>query len=268
MNYWTQSKNNIFVAAHRGIRASYPENTIQAFKAAIDAGVDQIETDIRCSKDGVLVLIHDKTVDRTTNSTGLVSEKTLSELSQLDAGSYKGDEFAGCKIPTLRELMELVKYHPTITLDIELKVYPTQGDEQRAYEVCDKTLDMIEEYGFRERVVLNTFSAKLHEYIHTKYQNIYKQHVYFPLSCHKDSSSIDPYSYAYCCCMFSENDTDIMATKEAFNKMDALGVQPWAGASVKDEAGAQTAIDRGAYLITCDNADLILEILRKKGYHK
>ena len=267
MNYWMQSKNNIFVAAHRGIRASYPENTLESFKAAIDAGVDQIETDVRCSKDGVLVLIHDETVDRTTNSTGLVCEKTLSELKELDAGIHKGEQFTGCKIPTLREFMEIVKYHPAITLDIELKVYPTKGNETTAFEVCDKTIAMIEEYGFGERIVLNTFNAKLHEYIREKYGNKYKQHVYYPLDRNKNAT-LDPYSYAYCCCMFREDENDIMASKQAFEKMESLGVQPWAGASVKDESSVQKAIDRGAYLITCDNADTVLEILRKKGYHK
>ena len=114
MNYWTQSKNNIYVAAHRGWCSKYPENTMSAFKAALDIGVDQIETDVRITKDGHLVLIHDNTVDRTTNGKGFVHDMTLSELRELDAGN-------GEKIPTLKELMELVKDHPTVTLDIELK---------------------------------------------------------------------------------------------------------------------------------------------------
>ena len=59
MNYWTQSKQNIFVAAHRGWRSKYPENTLAAFRAALELGVDQIETDVRVTADGELVLIHD-----------------------------------------------------------------------------------------------------------------------------------------------------------------------------------------------------------------
>ena len=61
MNYWTQSEKNIFVAAHRGVSASYPENTMEAFRAAIAMGVDQIETDVHVTKDGELVLVHDHT---------------------------------------------------------------------------------------------------------------------------------------------------------------------------------------------------------------
>ena len=86
MNYWTQSEKNIYVAAHRGASASHPENTMEAFRAAIEMGVDQIETDVRITADGELVLIHDATVDRTTNGTGKVAQMTLAELKALDAG--------------------------------------------------------------------------------------------------------------------------------------------------------------------------------------
>ncbi|MBQ3075518.1 MAG: glycerophosphodiester phosphodiesterase, partial [Clostridia bacterium] len=79
---------------------------MEAFQAALDLGVDQIETDVRVTKDGKLVLIHDATVDRTTNGTGNVEDYTLEELQKLDAGN-------GTKIPTLIDLMELVKDYPT-----------------------------------------------------------------------------------------------------------------------------------------------------------
>ena len=74
MNYWTQSEKNIFVAAHRGFCAKFPENTMLAFREAVKLGVDQIETDVRITKDNELVLIHDSTLDRTTNGTGKVCD--------------------------------------------------------------------------------------------------------------------------------------------------------------------------------------------------
>ena len=117
MNYWTQSKKNIWVAAHRGWCDKYPENTIPAFQAAIDVGVDQIELDVRVTKDGELVVIHDAAVDRTTNGTGLVNTKLLSEIKALDAGIKKGEEFRGVQVPTFIEFMELIKDHPTMTID-------------------------------------------------------------------------------------------------------------------------------------------------------
>jgi len=265
MQYWTESRQNIHVAAHRGWSDAYPENTMEAFRAAAELGVDSIETDIRISKDGHLVLIHDDTVDRTTNGSGAVKDMTLAQLQALDAGIHKGEAFRGCRIPTLIEFLDYMKDYPRITMDLELKEYPTEGHEQAAYSVCDRTLQLVEEYGFADRVVVNTFSAKLHEYIHQKYGNRYRQHVYFPISCMGDHTA-DPYAYAFCCCMFGENG-QIMASRDVFAAMAARGVEPWAGAGVKDEAGVDMAIRHGAVLITCNNPDAILSLLRQKGKH-
>ena len=263
MNYWTQSDKNIYVAAHRGWCSEYPENTMEAFRAAVELGVDQIETDVRMTKDGVLVLIHDDLVDRTTNGTGKVSEMTFDELRALDAGIKKDEKFAGAKVPTLIELMELVKDHPTMTLDLELKEYPINGREEIAYEVCDRVLKIVADYGFEDRFVINSFSGKLNEYVYAKYGNKYRQHVFFPQKC-LGECTVDPYSYAYCCCMFG---SPHMATKEEFEAMIARGVQPWAGAAVKDAQTVDEAIERGAYLITCNNPDEVLALLRERGYH-
>lgn len=261
MNYWTQSKDNIWVAAHRGFSSDYPENTMSAFKAAIDVGVDQIETDVRVTKDGELVLIHDATVDRTTNGTGKVNSFTLAELKQLDAG--KGE-----KIPTFIELMELVKDHPTMTLDIELKERPEEVDKQISFDVCDRIIKIVDDYGFTDRVVFNTFSGALHEYINDKYGKKYKQHVYFPVK-YLGKLTRNPYEYAYCACMFQTFYSDVnMADKYDFEKMQSLGVEPWAGACVKDERTVDMAIERGATLITCNNVDTVLNLLRQKGKHK
>ena len=261
MNYWTLSKKNIFVAAHRGWCETYPENTMLAFKKAIEVGVDQIETDLRMSSDGEIVLIHDDTVDRTTDGTGLVEEKTLSELKALDAGVKKGEKFKGEKIPTFIELMELVKDHPTLTLDLELNEYPTGYYGDKAYEICDKIIEIVEKYNFGDRIVLNSFSGKLNEYVFKKYGKKYRQHVFYPESC-LGETTIDPYSYAYCCCMFSDN------ANGEFAEMDAKGVQPWGGASIKDDETVTKAIKDGVYLITCNNPQTVLALLKEKGYHK
>ena len=269
MNYWTQSKKNIFVAAHRGWCDRYPENTMLAFKKAIEIGVDQIETDVRVTADGELVLIHDATVDRTTNGTGKVCEKTLAELRELDAGIKKGEEFAGEKIPTFIEFMELVKDHPTLTLDIELKEVPTAGRENIAFDVCDRVLKIVDDYGFTDRIVINTFNGALQEYIQDKYGSKYRRHVYYPIS-YLGALKRDPYADgAYCCCMFRTLYSPInIASKSEFELMHSLGIEPWAGAGVKDMAGVDMAIERGATLITCNNPDVVLECLRERGYHK
>lgn len=266
MNYWKQSKDNIYVAAHRGWCEKYPENTLEAFEAAIALGVDQLETDIRVTRDGELVLIHDATVDRTTDGSGKVQEMTLQEIKALDAGVKKGEAFIGCRIPTLIEFMELVKDLPEMTIDFELKEYPDHGNDEIAYSVCDRVLKIIEDYGFADRCVINTFSGKLHEYIYQKYGNKYKQHVYFPAK-HLGTCTIDPYTYGYCACMFGDN--DYIASQKDFEELkEKYAIQTWAGAGVKDQESVERAIKNGAELITCNNPDVILAILRKMGYHQ
>ncbi len=107
------------ICAHRGANNTHPENTIAAFKEAIRLGVHMIEFDVQMSGDSVLVIIHDKTVDRTTNGQGKVSDLTLSELKHLDAGSWKNGIYKDERIPTLQETMEMM---PTnIWLNIHIK---------------------------------------------------------------------------------------------------------------------------------------------------
>ena len=270
MNYFTESRDNIFVAAHRGLSAVYPENTLLAFRKALEVGADQLETDVRISADGRLVLMHDATVDRTTDGTGRVDEKTFEELEALDAGVKKG--FPGERIPEFTEFMELVKDHPTVTLDVELKEYPTEGHEEISYSVCDRVLRIIDDYGFADRVVINTFSGALHEYIRKKFGGKYRRHLYYPVS-YLGELTEDPYSFpdAFCCCMFRREKVRgemNIADPEEFAEMAARGIEPWAGAAVKDAAGVDRAIAAGAVLITCNNADEILSLLRERGKHK
>lgn len=261
MNYWNQSNQNIYVAAHRGFSSQYPENTLAAFKAAIDLDVDQIETDIRITKDNELVLIHDAALDRTTNGSGKVCDYTLAELKQFNAGN-------GEHIPTLREFLELVKDHPTITVDIELKEYPVKGWENVAYNTCDKTLEMLEEYGFTERCVINSFSGKLNEYVYQKYNGNYKQHMFYPPKImHLEGCSLQLYSFGYCACFIGDFSAEI-PYEEIKQFQQDTGIRIWAPASVKDERTVDMAVKMGAELITCNNPDEILRILRNKGLHK
>jgi glycerophosphoryl diester phosphodiesterase len=270
MEYLTQSKDNIFVAAHRGLSSRYPENTMIAFEKAVEAGVDQLETDIRVTKDGELVLHHDYMLDRTTDGHGYVRDTKLSDLLKLDAGFKKGEEFRGTRIPTFIEFLEFAKQYPNLTIDFELKEYPREYRDDTPYRVCDKILRLIDDYGFTDKCVINTFDTRLHEYIFQTYGKKFRQHVYFPI-CNmvtSDGLTIDPYSYAYCCCMFASfYDKHNLASKEDCEKMTKMGVQPWAGASICDEEGVDEVIERGCTLITCNNPDEILGLLRKKNKH-
>ena len=107
------------ICAHRGASDTHPENTLAAFREAIRLGAAMIEFDVALSADGKLVLIHDSTLDRTTNGTGPVSARTLEQLKTLDAGSWKAKRFAGAKVPTLDEALSMMPEN--IWLNVHLK---------------------------------------------------------------------------------------------------------------------------------------------------
>ncbi|MEW5706193.1 MAG: glycerophosphodiester phosphodiesterase family protein [Actinomycetota bacterium] len=107
------------IIAHRGLSGRFPENTLRAFKEALRLPIDAIEFDVRRTLDGRLVVIHDETVDRTTQGSGRVSELTWNEIKKLDAGSSKGKEFAGERIPSLDEALESINGQAMALLEIK-----------------------------------------------------------------------------------------------------------------------------------------------------
>ena len=107
------------ICAHRGANDSHPENTLAAFREALRLGAHMIEFDVALTRDGQLVLMHDATVDRTTNGTGNVSALTLAELKKLDAGSWKGPQFRSEPVPTLDEALAMMPLN--IWLNVHLK---------------------------------------------------------------------------------------------------------------------------------------------------
>ncbi|MFD6137593.1 glycerophosphodiester phosphodiesterase [Isoptericola sp. NPDC060257] len=109
------------VVAHRGASADAPQNTLAAIDLAGEVGAAMVEIDVHLSADGVPVVIHDGTVDATTDGTGEVRSRTRDELQVLDAGSWFGPEFAGQRIPTLAEVLDVVARHPGLGVLCEYK---------------------------------------------------------------------------------------------------------------------------------------------------
>ncbi len=107
------------IVAHRGASSDRPECTLSALRRAIEVKVTTVEIDVRTSKDGILFLMHDAKVDRTTNGTGLASQMTMAELKQLDAGSRFNKKYQGESIPTLREALKLCRGKIDVLLDLK-----------------------------------------------------------------------------------------------------------------------------------------------------
>lgn len=144
--------DSALIAGHRGDRSAAPENTLPALQGALDGSMVYVETDIRLSADGVPVLIHDASVDRTTNGSGKVSELTLAQLQQLDAGSWFTKSYAGLRIPTLESFLVILAESNKKAM-LELK-----GDWTE--ESLDVVESLVAEYNLSHRVVLASFSVE------------------------------------------------------------------------------------------------------------
>ncbi|MHB9034755.1 MAG: glycerophosphodiester phosphodiesterase, partial [Anaerolineae bacterium] len=151
------------ISGHRGYSARYPENTLLSFQAAIELGVDMLELDLHLSADSVIMLMHDNNLERTTNGTGLLRDKTCAELKQLDAGGWKGKIFEGLKIPTFAEFLSLVKPYENLLLSVEIKI------ESDDIACTDAAIAMTDSFGVTGRCVFTSFDAAVTDHIHDRY---------------------------------------------------------------------------------------------------
>ena len=133
--------------AHRGASSYAPENTFAAFDRALELGVSHVELDVHFSRDGHIVVIHDDTLDRTTDASGAVSDRTLAELRSLDAGSWFGPRYAGERIRTLAEVFE--RYKGRLHFHVEIKA--------RAEGLASRTADMVRAHGLANDVTITSF---------------------------------------------------------------------------------------------------------------
>ena len=139
------------IYAHRGASGHAPENTLEAFRLAMEMGADGFELDVHMSKDGELVVIHDETLDRTTNGTGLVRDYTLAQLRQLKAGAGMA-AYPDAKIPTLAEVFGLIRDTHHI-VNVEIKT-----DEWFYPQIEEKCLELAREMGVEERIIYSSFN--------------------------------------------------------------------------------------------------------------
>lgn len=144
------------VIAHRGSNKKAPQNTLPAFRQAIEENTDGFETDVHLTRDGVPVICHNYSIDETSDATGLISTYTLNELKMLDFGAYFSEEFRGTTLPTLDEFLDLVAPTDTDIINIELKC-PKEG----MHQLVSKTMDAIKAHGVLDRVIISSFSPKI-----------------------------------------------------------------------------------------------------------
>ena len=258
--------SRIILAAHRGDRFKCPENTMAAFRSAIECGVDMIETDIQITRDGELVIMHDRSASRTAGVDKNIDEMTLAEVKTLDAGSPFSEEFAGERIPTVKEFIALIK-DEKILVNWELKIYPSDFGDEVAFAAADKLIELIEENGLASRSMINSFSSRTLEYVKQKYGNKYPLHGQGIYRCRR--SEDDPILpekdiFDWCCLYPSTKGARAIDCAENFAYCREHGVIPCI--CIPDILeDYKLAIDRGCKMFTSNNIYEAAKILKELG---
>ncbi len=240
----------IVVVGHRGTVSHAPENTVAAIEKVMELGADLIEIDIRESKDGHLVIIHDASVERTTDGTGLVADMTLAELKALDAGSWFDEKFAGEKIPTLEEALDAMKGRALPDLDFKAGA-------------PEKLVEAVERHGLLGEVTLycgpwTLLRATLEV---SREFRIRPTVPYGRMGLPMLLEEFDPPIVNIDWAEFSEplvRDVHLLGRKAFLNTMGANDT----------EFGMLRAIEAGADYLQTDHLDVLLPLLRERGLHK
>ena len=144
------------VIAHRGLSGLLPENTVRAFAAALDAGAEMIELDVFLARDGVPMVLHDRELDRTTDGQGAAARQSSDELRALDAGSWFAPDYSGERIPTLAEVLALVRGRALVNVEIkgEAVTRTISGG------VVERTIEVIRAADMHEAALLSSFEPR------------------------------------------------------------------------------------------------------------
>ncbi len=147
------------VIAHRGLSVAAPENTLAAFRQAKTAGINWIEFDVMLAACGEVVVIHDATLERTTNGKGFVHDFSYEELKKLDAGSWFNSHFSHERIPTLEQVLELAN---ELTLSINIEIKPFVGQEE---ETVKRVLHLLKNKNIKNPFFVSSFSLDVLRYV-------------------------------------------------------------------------------------------------------
>ncbi len=235
------------VAGHRGMMARYPENTLLSFEKALTLGVDMLEMDINITKDGIPIVIHDRSVDRTTNGKGAVRELSLKEIKALDAGVKFGAQFSGLEVPTFGEFCQLMGNHRDVLLNVEIK--------DNTKECVDLTIRTLNLHNLVENCVFTCFDADIVEHIH---RDLHLPTQGFP---DKRMANFKPGKDGTRNHLTAVGIEMGLLTAEMVKEYEHLGILPWAYCP-DDEDSALYALTCSARLVTCNNPEPAMKVFR------
>tara|TARA_Y100001935_G_scaffold105768_1_gene87751 strand:+ start:124137 stop:124976 length:840 start_codon:yes stop_codon:yes gene_type:complete len=157
----TDNGDGFIVIAHRGASAYAPENTLSSFRLAVEMKAEMMELDVSLSKDGIPVVIHDETVNRTTDANGAVSDFTVDELKVLETGAWFSEDFAGEPFPTLKEVLSEVKGE--IAVNIEIKSEAVKNTAEGG--IVEKCLQIVRTLGIEKNIIFSSFDYRVMDHL-------------------------------------------------------------------------------------------------------
>lgn len=248
------SGDGFMVIAHRGASAYAPENTLIAFSKAMEMKAEMVELDVSISKDGIPVVIHDETIDRTTSGNGEVGSFSLSELRSFEYGSWFGDAFAGEPIPTLRESLELMKGN--ILVNIEIKSEAVSDDAENG--VVRKSLDIVRELNMQHEVIFSSFDYRVHEQLELLDPEILKALLYEK----SQSGDLTPSQLVAKYKVDAFNCSHRQLSEEWLNDLKSHNI-PFLVYTINEPGRMKEVIDAGAAGIFSDKPDVLLNVVEK-----
>lgn len=235
--------------AHRGFKGRYPENTMISFEKAVEVGADGIEFDVQLTKDNQVVIIHDETLERTTDGVGYVKDYNLEELKKFNASNCYKEEFGFNAIPTLEEYFEYIQNKDIIT-NVELKntMITYKGMEEK---VCE----LISRYNIENKVIVSSFN-------HHSIMKVKEINKNIECGLLVESWIINPGKYVKNLGIENFHPTVYSLTEEEVSKIQSYGIKvnAWIGPV---EIDYKSVIDTGVDSIISDYPDIVKELINK-----
>lgn len=253
-NPWLRDYRPLSVA-HRGHSIAYPENTLEAYRKAIEQGVEMIECDVNITRDGQLVMMHDATLDRTTNGSGRVSASSWEEIERLDAGGKFKPEFAGVKVPSTQETLLLFKEAGIFSC---FEVKGADGDESD--RIALGLVDLFIKHDMLDTAFLSSYH---HESLHaamSKCPELLLAPERLPDDAPADPPEALRQAQAFSAPVLQHQYT--VLTDEVVHMLHGNGIAVWSW-STNDEPSMTFSIEAGADALMGDDVQLMMEILNR-----
>jgi len=253
-NPWLRDHRPLSVA-HRGHSIAYPENTLEAYRKAIDLGVEMIECDVNITRDGHLVMMHDSTLDRTTTGSGRVSSASWDDIQQLDAGGKFKPEFTGIRVPSTEETLLLYKEAGILSC-VEVK----GADSDESDRIALGLVDLFVKHNMLDRAFLSSYHHDCLRLAMAKCPELLLAPERLPDDAPPDPSDAVRQAQAFSAPVLQHQYTVLNADVVRVLHENEIAVWAW---STTDEASMVFSIELGADALMGDDVQLMLEVLNR-----